>query len=443
MENPNFHTPRWRFDDDQVPFMKRLRFLLRGIQQPKGSRLYKLALLEMGRLVAFVSAVGSTVLLLIVLLLLPPAEKAPPVQVVAADLIEEAEADIADEAPPPEIPQDIPDILPPEVVLIDGPVGASMVDVPMPGPAVSGPLSPKSSTMNAVSLYKSPITLQGIFGRPGEGGATGANPAFGYKNRLESDLVGIVYDFKRDKDGKPRRTDYYKDLKGVIGSKFSTSGDVYCLPKELYLSHLFVPLMAAEKGPEAFEVGHLMEAKQWIAYYNGELNPEKSGTYRFVGAFDDVVMVFVDGKLVLDATWDGHQTPIMGWKPNDFVGVHGGIPPHTLVYGDWITLESGRPRKLEIIVGEYPGSIIGGVLLVQERGKEYKTEPNGRPILPIFTTSALSEAEKKRLSGVTGFTFDLDAPVMNLTQNQRKLLTEQKELEKAEEAANIDIQVSW
>ena len=54
--------------------------------------------------------------------------------------------------------------------------------------------------------------------------------------------------------------------------------------------------------------------------------------------------------------------------------------------------------KIDILVGERPGGHIGGVLLVEQRGKKYEERSDGSPIIPLFSLYPLTPDLKKRIN---------------------------------------------
>ncbi len=244
-----------------------------------------------------------------------------------------------------------------------------------------------------------------------------AKTAFGFDTNIKGDLVGTMYDLKRDAAGQARASDYYKDLRSMVQERFAKKAmkSYYRVPKQLFLTHLFLPYVKAETGPEAFGVGGLMEPTKWIIHYTGAIQAPLAGRYRFVGDFDDVVAVFVDGEPVLESTWGDHVT---SWKPKDNVGAHTCYTTHPLAYGDWVELRPLNPRRIDIIVGENPGGYVGGLLMVQEEGRDYAKDAKGRPILPIFTVQPLTPDDLQAMKAVPGWTFAEHTPVMGVRQDR-------------------------
>lgn len=228
---------------------------------------------------------------------------------------------------------------------------------------------------------------------------------FGFQERLEGDLVGTMYDLKRNARGDPRVPQYARDIGTIMSGRMAPSAfsEFYRLPRRLYLTHLFVPYSAATTGPAAFGVQDLMEPTQWVVHYTGELQPRTGGRFRFVGMFDDLLVVAINGRTVLEFLWTGDPSP---WAPSDFVDAHPCFAGKPLVYGDWVTLPDDQPTRIDILVGEHPGGRVGGVLLLQQEGVNYPVEANGRPILPIFTMLPLNAKERDRMRNFAEWKFD-------------------------------------
>ena len=111
-----------------------------------------------------------------------------------------------------------------------------------------------------------------------------------------------------------------------------------------------------------------------------------------------LLIVRVDGKIVVAGVWDradeslGWFGQVVGsnWTPH--------APEHRrymcgrgqrCAVGDWITLEPGVEKDMEILVGDDSGNG-AAYLLVEEQGVEYETSEQGGPILPAFKTTELS-----------------------------------------------------
>jgi hypothetical protein len=239
-----------------------------------------------------------------------------------------------------------------------------------------------------------------------------ASSSFGFDKSLEGDLIGTMYDLKRDRRKRDRSVDYYSDLRRMVEGRFSEKvmKAYYRVPKQLYLSYLFLPYMNADAGPAAFGVGELMEPTKWIVHYAGRIQAPLGGRYRFVGEFDDVLLVFIDGRVVLESTWGDHVT---SWRPSEHVGAHRSYTTRPLVYGDWVTLKALAPHRIDIIIGEDPGGKVGGLLLLQQEGGNYARESSGRPVLPVFAAQPLTPDDRAALTRVSGWKVETDhVPIM-------------------------------
>ena len=136
-----------------------------------------------------------------------------------------------------------------------------------------------------------------------------------------------------------------------------------------------------------------------------------AGRCRFVGDFDDILLVFVNGQLVLEAGWG---EPVSGWQPRENVGAHMSYTTHPLVYGDWVELMPLKPARIDIVIGENPGGWMGGMLLVEQEGRTYQRDTSGRAILPLFALQPLMEEEQAALRQFPGFAIEERTPVMGI-----------------------------
>lgn len=319
---------------------------------------------------------------------------------------------------------------PPDESIPDGPtqeenpVGMGIASAP--GPVEAGEALKVGDSSITMLDNDSPLELEGVYGSPVllDNSASSlqlqrtAKSAFGFENNIKGDLIGTMYDLKRDGSERPRNVDYYADLRGLVEERFSKKAlkSFFRVPKQLFLSHLFLPYVKAETGPEAFGVGDLMEPNQWIIHYAGQIQAPLAGRYRFVGEFDDIVIVFIDGEVVLEAGWGDRVT---SWKPKDNVGKDLCYTTHPLVYGDWVEMRPLNPQRIDIVVGENPGGYVGGLLMLQQEDRQYATDAKGRPILPVFTVQPLTPVELTTLHSVPGWKFDDEhVPIMGVRQER-------------------------
>lgn len=332
-----------------------------------------------------------------------------------------------EDSPPFDPPPEDPEVLPTGQGLttatgVDAPTLPDDVPVSSPGPQVDD-LPP----IDLAPVPLGPLTIRSLYGA----GGGGSGGSFGYGRALSGDLVGTMYDLKRDARGEPRTPSYVEDVRKVLAGHLSSGafGDFFRVTNQLYMSHLFVPSMPAEHGPAAFAAGDVVKPQNWLVHYRGSIRPPRGGTFRFVGMFDDLLMVLVDGKVVMEFLWTGDPTP---WQPKEFVDQHPCFAGRPLVYGDWLTFDPNESHRIDILVGEHPGGLVGGVLMVQEKNHTYQVTPEGRPVLPVFTVQRPTVEERVRLVRFEKWAFDPEMPVFN-TRPAPKLV------EKAEDKLTVEI----
>lgn len=278
-------------------------------------------------------------------------------------------------------------------------------------------MDPSTPGTSGFAIYGT-VTVPGLTGGlMKRGGSGNGGGGFGYTNGMSGDLVGTMYDLKRNGDGRSRTPSFTRDVRKIVESGFSQAAlkNFYRVPKSIYLSHLFVPYAEAGTGPKSFGVEKLMQPSRWIIRYSGEISAPSAGQYRLAGDFDDLLLVLIDGKVVLEANWGD---PVTKWKPRENVGVHKSFTSHALTYSDWIALAPNQKRHIDILVGEDPGGMVGGLLLVEKKDRHYEVDASGRPVLPIFAVQPLTQSETARLRSFDKWTFARHTPVMAPAKQQ-------------------------
>jgi len=393
--------------------------ILQGLAKPRGSREYKEALIGLQRQSAPLAAILIPLVCIAVLAVVSAtSHKVVPITTTIATIPDD-DTQPLDEIPPPPPPDEVP---PPEndINIVSDNPGGSTEGIPAPSDAVPVPA-------NAARPVLSPVTMPSItsgvkFQALGVGNKTG----FGVSTTnhvMRGALVGTMVDFKRDAAGNPRTVDYWRDAKYLIDNNFTKKAfePYFKLSKRVVLTHLLIPVQPADNGPTAFGVAELMKPSGWAAWYTGSILPGRSGRYRFIGQFDDMMVVQLDGKVVFESTWgsDGlHPGQVTGWTTGSTAesAHYKGVDPNTpLVVGSWFVLDEKKSNRLDLLIGERPGGLISGVLLVEEEGKTYKKTADGRPIWPIFATSMLSIQDNEKLE-VFPYKISTDAPPMNYRQ---------------------------
>ena len=280
----------------------------------------------------------------------------------------------------------------------------------------------KIALPNVTKTSRGPLGIgDADFGGGGFGGGGGGmgNGQTMFGSSGGGGLVGSFYDLKQDRKRKPTgitgaSTPRFHDImRDAARSKFSTSvlGKYYKAPLQMSYTILAVPTMDANEGPTAFNVQKEVQPKAWLVHYTGRVAPPKSGKWRFVGFFDDALVVFVNGKVVFDGSWE-HCFQEPGVRQN--FGGPALANGKQAVAGNWVDLSG--PFRIDILVGERPGGQVGGALMVERQGDSYKKRGDGSPILPIFSTIHLDSKTRSRLRDYP-YEFDKDEAVFKVTSS--------------------------
>lgn len=233
-------------------------------------------------------------------------------------------------------------------------------------------------------------------GMGGGGGGGGGMSFFGFRGAGGAGLVGTFYDLKQKRNKKPSDVNAgnYTDIvkKWVEeGLRESIINDYFKAPTKLSATQFMIPNIAAEEAPKAYGVEKDVQPAQWVAHYKGKVSPPKSGTFRFVGAADDVLIVRFGGKIVLDGSWE--KTSTLQHKTTHHNG-YGGHPEQGYPEGEDIHVTAGQWYDLEVVIGERPGGRFWACLCVAEKNVTYKKNAQGMPLFPLlrFSSGKLPDA---------------------------------------------------
>jgi hypothetical protein len=256
-------------------------------------------------------------------------------------------------------------------------------------------------------LAAPPVKMAGAGGadvgfNPGGGSSTSSGaggaavPFFGFREaKGGGSLVGKFYDLKQLKNGTPSKLDEQNGFPGEV-SKFvngwneATLEKYFVGPNPLYTTQIFIPKMNANQGPLAFGLGGRVQPKMWVVHYKGNVIPTESGTFRFVGMGDDILVVRFNGRVVLDC---GANNPT-GHAPQSYYASAGlQLDPKMGWYkglgrGDPVQVNGGESYPIEVLVGEWPGGDFKAWLLLEKEGVQYEKDTKGNPILPLFKLAA-------------------------------------------------------
>jgi len=281
---------------------------------------------------------------------------------------------------------------------------------------------PKSASMD----FKMPA-MGGIKGGMGSFGGDGLgslgfgmrfDTLFGGDASTGNELVGTFYDLKQTAEGKPiPMTD--ERFSYVIRTFLKTwkekeLEDFYQAPQKRNAISWVMPVMDADAAPDAFGVGDLVKPKQWLIHYKGEITAPETGDYRFCGEGDDLLVVRVKRKIVLDACFPRFRSSdllgVTSWKSEAPETDQFPLGKQTATYGDWIRLREGQPVSIEILLAEIPGGKFSCHLLFEQKGKTYRevsVSPGRaagisysgglRKVLPIFKMAVIPEGLKEKM----------------------------------------------
>lgn len=220
--------------------------------------------------------------------------------------------------------------------------------------------------------------------------------AFG-SDSYETGFTGYLYNLKNKPDGKKTKvrdtSSFYKAFDKLAKIKFADEAlfKYQTADESNDLKFLNIKKTDADQAPTEFGSSYI-DPKQIIMVYKGVLEEAPKKRIRFAGLFDDVISVLVNGKMVFYAAYHKSKIKYKTIESNRRKK-HG----HTQFgFGEYVTLKKGD--EITLVLAEVPGGLIGGCLMVQEEGFEYKKDSYEDPVLHPFVCADLSPQERKSLS---------------------------------------------
>ncbi|TLD68674.1 hypothetical protein FEM03_21565 [Phragmitibacter flavus] len=275
---------------------------------------------------------------------------------------------------------------------------------------------PDTSSMMGGAMGGGGFGSAGVGLGSGNGIGSGAMKGFAgmtFFGKIGGDgIPGSFYDLKQDRKRQPltygrgNQAETFREYAGhinkVAARRFGASvlDGYYKASQEVNFTYLLVPTdTLATEGPKCFGAEKEVQPSGWFVHYTGNVVAPDNGEWRFVGFFDDLLIVYINGKPVLDGSWNpmversGRNGDVDDIR-QEFRGpsIAG---DRTAYVGRWIKF-SGSTR-IDIVVGETPGGKVGGLLMVEKKGATYERRADGTPILPLFSAVALDAGEKKGL----------------------------------------------
>jgi len=228
-------------------------------------------------------------------------------------------------------------------------------------PAIQMSSSTSPDLMSSVMSGMGGSGLGAGFGASGGGGALGVGKltAFGFKSGGKG-LVGTFYDLKQtpdrndtgiregaDRASMQRHYEIIKDFveKGwdpSVLNKFFKSKDPLIAPQ------IVIPQIDATEAPKAFGLENEVKQSHWIIHYKGIVRVPRSGTFRFLGIGDDLILVRFDKQEVFAGFWPNSPgmaiySPLEKRANDDGNKDQIGFPK-----GRWFNVDAGKTYPMEI-----------------------------------------------------------------------------------------------
>lgn len=287
----------------------------------------------------------------------------------------------------------------------------------------------KTAKMPEIQIPDLVGTGEGLLGGLGIGGdfmdipEVGEMTVFGGGQTVGNDMLVTFYSLTRSRNGSEKAIgymDYARIVADFVDSGWNKSklARFYKSPQKRYATSIMIPFNSSTLGPASF--GEDMNYGYcWMAHYEGKLVHKDGITFRFWGGSDDVLVVRVDGKVVLNGCLQlysgkyevgtGQIAP--GWRSTASRDRTYWLANCLMAGGDWITLEPGVPLDIEAIVGEGPGGEFHAGVLVEVKGEKYPLNKRGTPIFPIF---AMEKPSWELEDTILEYLWDGDANVTNV-----------------------------
>ena len=250
---------------------------------------------------------------------------------------------------------------------------------------------PDMPVMPVSSTALSPVAMTGMgstgFGTGGgSGGGSGAGgfgsgggaTSFGFHDAHDGLLEGTFYDLKQTPDRKPTeiatpesgpRT--YSELLARFvksGWNLATFSRFYQAKSHLYAGQIYVPVARSEEAPRAFGVQGQVAGDRWVIHYKGRVSAPKTGSFRFVGCGDNILVVRLNKRNI----YDGSNTSLILDAAGRAEGGLGkcNVGKFALTAGPWFHANAAEPVDLEVIIGDN-GGLFSAFLLIEEQGATY------------------------------------------------------------------------
>lgn len=292
--------------------------------------------------------------------------------------------------PPPVVSVPKMPLKKPQIRLCKASMPKPVVAIPSETPTI-GPADMPAPAWNMAGVGDR-LAIAGLGSRDALADLDFDDGVLGSAQTIGNDLEGTFYDFKRNRRGNytgAGNNTYKVAIRKFLHRNWQSSvlSGFYRSPRKIYTTMIVVPPCSSAVAPVAF--GEKDAAgRYWMIHYKGALVHREDITFRFRGSGDEVMAVRVDGQLVLAACWNTVQESTVGdlWASDSADSRKFYMGNDRAVVGNWITLEAGVPRKMEVVLGDNGGEACA-MLAVEVKGVEYARNRQGGPILPAFKTA--------------------------------------------------------
>lgn len=247
------------------------------------------------------------------------------------------------------------------------------------------------------------------FGRSGGSGMKGSFYDLKQSSKKSPTKLG---DFFKENSSRGRIDIYKSEIRSLARGKYSLTrlAKYYKANLELTFTHVVMGNSRAHIAPKAFGVEKEVDPSGLLIIYEGELVADAPNEIKFTGRYDDLLVVYVNDKVVFDGSWSDHTGDFD--KGEDVPGATMFDKVKMRRNKKFISLRKGD--DIRIVIGESPGGFVGGGLFVEEKGVKYKKNKDGQYILPPFCAEPLDSDDIKRLKKIK-YPIELDdVPVFKI-----------------------------
>jgi hypothetical protein len=212
-------------------------------------------------------------------------------------------------------------------------------------------------------------------------------------------LQGTVYDLKIDP--QHTMTEMDEPRYNAVLQDFVTHGwdenllaPYYKASKTLYTPAIWIPTTASPDTANAMHLSNELTPNFWVGWYHAKVTPARAGSYHFVGFGDDILVVAIDGKTVLDGSIKQVTSaprkmpwPYADWSKSN---PYRDQDYAKLRVGDSFQVNGVDTVTIDILMGDEPGWFYSAFLLIVDDSKQYPVGPEGVPLYPIFQIGSAS-----------------------------------------------------